>query len=261
MVFLEASRSQIIAGEKATPLSQLPQVWQDIAAGKVEVGFPNPQSYVELAQLFQYKLETGDVDLFNERPELARFQNQFGQLFGQLGRETLEFYGQDFQVQSYPDFPSLLQVFASQGKNNFNQVKVIRICQELFAEFGYELPASFYHVYLSPIYQEDIFEERALRYDPRDQAHKRPWDAALHAGKVFAVQMKLQSIASRHGFTYQHGCDCNKHLSSIDEAKGTFEYDISGPKRKRWIRSFIWTAWYEYAFFPITPNTKLLVSK
>ncbi|MGB5968738.1 MAG: hypothetical protein WA865_12865 [Spirulinaceae cyanobacterium] len=259
MVFLEASRSTTIAGEKATPISQLPQVWQDIAAGKVEVGFPNPQSYVELAQLFLYKLETGDVDLFNERPELAKLQPYFGQLFGQLGKETLEFYGQDFQVQSYPDFADLLKVFTSQGENCLNQVKVIRICQELFTEFGYELPASFYHVYLSPIYQDDLFEERALRYDPRDRDYKRPWDAALHGGKVFAIQMKLQSIASRYGFTYQHGCDCNKHLSTIDEAKGSFDYELSGAKRQRWVRSFIWTTWYEYAFFPITPNTKALV--
>ncbi|MFO5438761.1 MAG: hypothetical protein ACLBM4_08860, partial [Dolichospermum sp.] len=92
-----------------------------------------------------------------------------------------------------------------------------------------------------------------------DIEHKRAWDAILHAGKVFAMQMKVQSIASKYGFTYQHGCGCNSHLSSIDQSSGTFEYELSWEKRQRWIRSFIWTAWYEYAIFPIVPNTSYLI--
>ncbi len=78
--------------------------------------------------------------------------------------------------------------------------------------------------------------------DKRDIEHKRAWDAMLHAGKVFAIQMKVQSIASKYGFTYQHGCGCDSHLSSIDVSSGTFEYDLSSQKRHRWIRSFIWTS-------------------
>ena len=73
------------------------------------------------------------------------------------------------------------------------------------------------------------------------------------------MQMKVQSIASKYGFTYQHGCGCNSHLSSIDESSGAFEYELSLEKRQRWIRSFIWTTWYEYAIFPIVPNTSYLV--
>ena len=132
-----------------------------------------------------------------------------------------------------------------------------RIGIDLFNEFGYELPASFYHVHLAPIYRDHVFEERALRFDPRDIEHKRSWDAILHAGKVFAIQMKVQSIASKYGFTYQHGCGCNSHLSSIDVSSGAFEYELSPEKRQRWIRSFIWTAWYEYAFFAIVPKYEL----
>ncbi|MDY6939056.1 MAG: hypothetical protein SWY16_15480 [Cyanobacteriota bacterium] len=256
MLLVEAPGVRAIAGENAVAVSQLPPVWQDIASGKVEVGLADTQSFVEMAQLFQYKLECGDVDLFNERPELEHLKPAFCELFGQLALETLEFYGVDFQVGSYPDFARILEQFESAGGDRQNQIDVIRIGMELFAEFGYELPASFYHVNLSPIYQEDLFEERALRYDPRDRDVKRPWDAVLHAGKVFAIQMKLQSIASKYGFTYQHGCDCNKHLASIDPSRGTFDYEIHPQKRRRWIRSFIWTAWYEYAFFGIVPNTK-----
>lgn len=259
MHLLETPRIAAIAGENAVHISQLPIVWQKIATGEVGVGLPEPQSYVEMAQLFQYKLMQGDVDLFNERPELAEFKPSFSKLFGQLAQETLDFYGHDFKIQSYPNFQGILHDIESKGVKYANEAKVARIGIDLFDEFGYELPASFYHVHLAPIYRDHVFEERALRFDSRDLEHKRPWDAVLHAGKVFAIQMKVQSIASKYGFTYQHGCGCNSHLSSIDVSQGVFEYELGSQKRQRWIRSFIWTTWYEYAFFPIVPNTSYLV--
>ncbi len=255
MVLLQIPNLQVISGENAVSISQLPKVWQDIASQKACVGMSNSQVYVEMAQLFQYKLEHGDVDLFNE-PKLAHLKPAFCELFGQLAKETLEFYGNDFQIDNYPNFSSICEALL---KTADDSLKVARIGMELFTEFGYDLPASFYHVHLAPIYRENIFEERALRFDPRDAEHKRPWDAVLHAGKVFAIEMKIQSIASKYGFTYQHGCGCNSHLSSIDIARGAFEYELSHQKRQRWIRSFIWTMWYEYAFFHIVPNTIYLV--
>ncbi len=259
MQLLEAPDVAVIAGENAVSVSQLPSVWQDIAKGTASIGLSNPQNYVEMAQLFQYKLQHGDVDLFSDRPELAHFKLSFSQLFGQLAQETLEFYGHDFLTHNYPNFEEILHDVESKKADYANEVKVARIGMELFGEFGYELPASFYHVHLAPIYRDHVFEERALRFDKRDIEHKRSWDAVLHAGKVFAIQMKVQSIASKYGFTYQHGCGCNSHLSSIDASRGAFEYELSPEKRQRWIRSFIWTAWYEYAFFPIVPNTSYLV--
>lgn len=259
MLLLDAPQVQVIAGENAVHVSQLPTVWQDISAGIAKVGLPDLHSYIEMAQLFQYKLEKGDVDLFSDRPKLTHLKPMFAELFGQLAWETLSFYGQDFQVQNYPNFEKILHEVESKGIESADEVKVARICIELFQEFGYEMPASFYHVHLAPLNREHIFEERALRFDPRDAEHKRSWDAILHAGKVFAVQMKIQSIASKYGFTYQHGCGCNSHLSSIDRTVGAFDYELHPEKRQRWIRSFIWTAWYEYAFFPIVPNTSYLV--
>ncbi|MEC4814701.1 MAG: hypothetical protein SAK29_15690 [Scytonema sp. PMC 1069.18] len=259
MFLLDAPHVQAITGENAVAIAQLPKVWQEIAAGEARVGLANPQSYIEMAQLFQYKLEQGDVDLFNEHPELAPLKPCFTEIFGKLGRETLEFYGEDFKVEKYPDFEGIMHELESKGAGYENEVKVARISWELFQEFGYELPASFYYVHLAPIDRDSVFEERALRFDPRDREHKRPWDAVLHAGKVFAVQMKIQSIASKYGFTYQHGCGCENHLSSIDKSRGAFEYELNPEKRQRWILSFIWTAWYEYAFFPIVPNTRYLV--
>ncbi|MDZ7966637.1 MAG: hypothetical protein RM368_16950 [Nostoc sp. DedSLP03] len=259
MQLLEYPPVAVIAGENAVHVSQLPSIWQDIARGTTSVGLSQPQSYVEMAQLFLYKLERGDVDLFSDRPQLAHLIPSFSQLFAQLAWETLEFFGQDFLKHSYPNFAEILCDLESKGIDYADEVKVARIGIDLFNEFGYELPASFYHVHLAPIYRDHVFEERALRFDRRDIEHKRAWDAILHAGKVFAIQMKVQSIASKYGFTYQHGCGCNSHLSSIDVSCGAFEYELSFDKRQRWIRSFIWTAWYEYAFFAIVPNTSYLV--
>ncbi|CEJ44107.1 hypothetical protein [Umezakia ovalisporum] len=259
MQLIQAPNIAVIAEENAVPISQLPHIWQDIAAGIAKVGLHNPHSYVEMAQLFQYKLSWGDVDLFNERPELADVKSAFSQLFAQLAHETLEFYGHDFLIDSYPNFTEIIQDLESKKKEHGDELKVAHIGGELFDEFGYQLPASFYHVHLGPIYRDHVFEERALRFDKRDIVHKRSWDAVLHAGKVFAIQMKVQSIASKYGFTYHHGCGCNSHLSSIDEASGEFNYKLTSEKSQRWIRSFIWTAWYEYAFFPIVPNTRYLV--
>ena len=249
----------VIAGENAVDISQLPPIWQNIAAGKANVGFKDADFYVKMAQLFQYKLAQGDVDLFAERPELASFKSSFSQLFGKLAYETLEFYGNDFLKDQYPDFQEILKDVKSKGLEYSNEVKVALIGIDLFNEFGYDLPASFYHVHLAPIYRDHVFEERALRFDKRDIEHKRSWDAILHSGKVFAVQMKVQSIASKYGFTYHHGCGCNSHLSSIDISEGEFNYELSPEKYQRWVRSFIWTAWYEYAFFQIVPNTSYLV--
>lgn len=259
MQLLEFPNVTVIAGENAVPVTQLPSIWQDIAQGIVNIGLCNPHTYVEMAQLFLYKLEQGDVDLFNERPELNHLKPSFCQLFRQLARETLEFYGHDLLTHNYPNCAEILQDLESKGSNYADEIKVAKIGLELFDEFGYELPASFYHVHLAPIYRDHVFEERALRFDKRDIEHKRSWDAILHACKVFAMQMKVQSIASKYGFTYQHGCGCNSHLSAIDLSRGAFEYELGSEKRDRWIRSFIWTAWYEYAFFPIVPNTSYLV--
>lgn len=69
MLLLESPSLEVIKNEKAVPVSQLPKIWQDIADGSANVGFSSKQIYVEMAQLFQYKLEQGDVDLFNEHAE------------------------------------------------------------------------------------------------------------------------------------------------------------------------------------------------
>jgi len=249
--------SCIISGEKAAALGQLPPVWQAIAQEEAPVGMADRTAYVHLAQLSLYKFEHAEVELFDERPELDRFKPIYAQLLGPLAWEALDYFGDDFLLERYPNVDRILAEAKRSGDRN--TVKVAQIGVDLFHTFGYDLPASFYAVHLAPLTRDHIFEERALRYDPRDQHHKQPWDAILHACKVFAIQMKVQSIASQYGFTYQHGCACNSHLSNIDRATGAFEYEIAPEKRLRWLRSFLWTAWYEYALFNLIPNTAYLV--
>ena len=269
--------AEIIAGENATPIGELPESWQAIAQGESNTRLSAPNVIVAMAQLFHYKLTHCDVDLFHERPELSHLQGCTSDLLGQLATETLEFYGNDFRVRRYPDFDTVFRELerreleekeseekelktreSEKAEQRIHRFNIARIGVDLFSEFGYDVPASFYHVHLAPLYRDRVFEERALRFDPRDQHHKRPWDAVLHAGKVFAIQAKIQSIASQYGLTYQHGCGCDSHVSAIDQAAGTFEYDLDTPKRNRWLRSYLWTMWYEYAFFGLIPNTAYL---
>ncbi len=249
--------SCIISGEKAAALSQLPPIWQAIAQEDAPVGMRDRTAYVHLAQLFLYKFDHAEVELFDERPELDRFKPIYAQLLGPLAWDALDFFGEDFLLERYPNFDGILAT--AQRRGDHNAIKVAQIGLDLFREFGYDMPASFYAVHLAPLTRDHVFEERALRYDPRDRNHKQPWDAILHACKVFAIQMKVQSIASQQGLTYQHGCACNSHLSSIDPMSGAFDYVISPEKRLRWLRSFLWTAWYEYALFSLIPNTAYLV--
>ena len=136
----------LISGEKAATLAQLPPIWQAIAQGKADVGISDAQAYLHLAQLFLYKFENGDVDLFQDRPHLQRFQPMFGQLLGPLAWETLAFYGEDFLKERYPNFPAILNQAKTQYGPDSDAVKVAQIGLDLFNEFGYDLPASFYDI-------------------------------------------------------------------------------------------------------------------
>ena len=140
-----ALEQTVIAGENATPVSELPETWQAIANGTSNVRLRDPQAYVKMAQLFHYKLSHGDVDLFNERPEIAHLKSSFCELLGQLATETLAFYGQDFQVKDYPDFDIIFREL-ERRKVEAERLNVARIGIDLFSEFGYDLPASFYRV-------------------------------------------------------------------------------------------------------------------
>ena len=52
MQIQEDPKVAFIVGENAVTLSQLPSVWQDIAKGRANVRFSNPQIYVEMGDLY-----------------------------------------------------------------------------------------------------------------------------------------------------------------------------------------------------------------
>ncbi|MEO0968037.1 MAG: hypothetical protein AAFX80_06750 [Cyanobacteria bacterium J06639_18] len=248
----------LIVGEQAIPLNQLPQSWQDIYAGKSNTKLSDPEAYVKMAQLFLYKMSRGDVDLFNDSETLEHLKPAFCEIFGKLAWEALDFYGEDFKVDNYPNFNLIAQELPP-GDDRAEREKVVEIAKALFAEFGYDLPASFYRVHLAPIYREEVSEIRPLRFSEEDKKNARAWDASLHGQKVFPIQLMVQSISSKHGFFQEHGCGCDHGLTRIGTTNSSFDYQIRPERRTTWIRDFIWTIWYEYAFFKFTPVTKFLV--
>lgn len=207
-----------IAGEKAAALIELPRSWQNPTL---------PESYVNMARLF-----------------LARMR-EFG--MEPLANDALEFYGRDFAADAYPDFAAL------QGDGD--AATIIAITQDLFAEFGYAMPASFYWLHLDMAVRDDMTKKLYLRSEPAYADRARGFDAALHGQKVFAVQMKIQSIASQYGLTFLHGCKCG---SCVAVQKDAFGYDIPAADRTETLRAFVWTMMYEYAIYPVTPVAEYL---
>jgi len=254
------SLSVVIEGEQATSVDRLPQSWQDIYAGKSNTKLSNPEEYVKMAQLFLHKMSSGDVDLFNESDDLHHLKPAFCQIFGTLGWEALEFYGKDFDVERYPNFDSIEKQLSPEEEDYHNRKQIVEIGKALFAEFGYDLPASFYHVHLAPVYREEVSEVRPLRFSEEDKLNARAWDASLHGQKVFPIQLMVQSISSKHGFFQEHGCGCNHAMARVGATDTSFDYQIRPEMRLTWIRDFIWTVWYEYAFFKFVPVTRFLIN-
>ncbi|MGD1873254.1 MAG: hypothetical protein ACFB02_09410 [Mastigocoleus sp.] len=260
-----------IEGEAALTIDQLPQSWQNIYAGTSNTKLSDPKTYVKMAQLFLYKMSHGDVDLFNS-PDNSSDNNSnhllaisndlkpaFCKIFGTLATEALDFYGKDFEVDKYPEFDSIEKLLSSEEEDYQERKKILEIGRALFEEFGYDLPASFYHVHLAPIYREEVSEIRPLRFSEEDKNHARAWDASLHGQKVFPIQLTVQSISSKHGYFQEHGCGCNHAMTRVGATETSFDYQIRPAMRDTWIRDFIWTIWYEYAFFKFTPVTRFLV--
>ncbi|MEO1376978.1 MAG: hypothetical protein AAFW70_22325 [Cyanobacteria bacterium J06635_10] len=248
-----------IKGEQATPVNKLPQSWQNILTGKSNTKLSNPEEYVNMAQLFLHKMSRGDVDLFNESEGFEHLKPAFCEIFGSLAWEALDFYGKDFEIDRYPNFDLIEKELSPEDEDYTGRKQIVEIGKALFEEFGYDLPASFYHVHLAPIYREEVSEIRPLRFSESDKNHARAWDASLHGQKVFPIQLMVQSISSKHGFFQEHGCGCNHAMTRVGATDTSFDYQIRPEMRNTWIRDFIWTVWYEYAFFNFVPVTRFLV--
>jgi hypothetical protein len=248
-----------ISGENAVSIESLPKVWQHIAAGGQGYKMRDRESFVKMAQLFLYKMQEGDVELFTERSEFQDQKEAFTTIMKQLAWETLEFYGVDFHESRYPDF-SLLRASLDKNDPEYKEKEaIISLTEELFEEFRYDMPASFYYVHLSPLKRDFVSQMVPLRFSEDEKKYARQWDAALHGQKVFPIQLFIQSISSKYGFFWEHGCGCNHRLAQKGKTNTTFAYAINPEMKETWKRDYIWTCWYEYALFNLVPTTKFLV--
>lgn len=250
-----------IIEEEAIAFDNLPKIWQDISTNSVKTGITDKQAYIEMAQLFAAKFHFGDVDLFNKTTEFGENKDSFIALFSKLADETLEYFGNDFLISSYPNFDEIQQELDSSNPEYKDKQNIVQIAKDLFNEFKYDFPALFYWVHLAPLSRSEVREIRPLRFSESDKQNARAWDANLHGQKVFPIQMKIQSISSKYGFVWEHGCGCNHGLSRVGKIDEQFTYNLKPEMKKTWMRDFVWTVWYEYAFSMFTPVTQYLTGK
>jgi hypothetical protein len=249
----------IVNGEIASSIEMLPVAWQKIAAGDIKLKTQYADELVTMVQLFDYKMRNAQIDLFlNDR--FTKHKEMLKGLLGDLAQETLEFYANDFQADSYPDFADI-RTYCLKQSDAEDRLRVLAVAEDLFKEFGYDMPASFYEVHLAPIFRDSIDEIRYLRFSPQDRMNARAWDAVLHAEKVFAVQMKIQSITSKHGFTWEHGCSCSHRLNDYEMKLGRqgFDYEIDPDLADNMRKAYLWTLFGEYAYFGLWPISSSLL--
>ena len=242
----ELSASSILQGVEAAAVSNLPEIWQQILAGKVKVGHSNPSFLVALARLFYTKATDRSSEIFqqDELQQSADFQS----FYGKGAQETLAFFGHDFLQSAYPDFDLALET--ARAKDGAD--RVVAFARAVFDDLGYDLPASFYWMLLCPIGRGAIHEARPMFFDPQMQGVKRAYDACLHGFNVTAILMRVQAHASEQGLLVQHGCGCDHSLAQLipGKAKLSFEFESDKGRRKA-LTAYVWRCWNEYLLFPL----------
>lgn len=176
----------IIHGKPAAPLSALPPVWRKIAN----------QDYVQAAQLFHY----------HGTP---------------LAMEALSAIGRDFDRARYPDFNVCLQ----QAETDVAR-KTVQAVQALFAEFGYDVPASFYQVILATVLRDDAKVLMGMFKNKKQLMQDRLWDAVLHAMLlVTPVGLRVQSVLSQYGLRFIHVMNCGCKVEENVDAPFSIQLD------------------------------------
>ena len=242
------SISALLTGVDVVSLEELPPIWQRIANREVAIGHPEPDFLVVLARLFLTKAT-------DRSPEVFQSGFDFQSFYRQGAMSTLEFFGQDFRTTAYPDLNRVMQTArATDGAE-----RVVAFVQEVFSQLGYALPACFYWMLLCPIERVSIYEARPMFFDPQMQGVKRAYDACLHSLNVTAVQMLVQSCASRQGLLIQHGCGCDHSLAQLipGSAEVAFAFESELGRRKA-ITAYLWRCWNEYLLFPLGVHAESL---
>lgn len=177
-----AEITQIIRGKPASPISTLPQIWQRLEKSTSGTALSDKAraDYVEAAQLFRY----------HNTP---------------LAREALSAIGNDFAIAAYPDLSALAAQAESQLAAN-----VISGVSALFAEFGYDVPASFYNIILETLNAAEEEQDLAMFKNKKVLMLDRLRDAVLHAMLlVTPVGLYVQSVLSQHGVRFVHLMNCS----------------------------------------------------
>jgi hypothetical protein len=228
---------ETIYGEPVCPIDRLPQPWPDIAAGREGCAHPEKDKLVDFMRLFYTKMTIDSM-----RHDLAR--------------QSVAFYGHDWNGESYPSFGVLHQDIAMAADPQAPEIRLKRHVLALFQRYGYLMPGSFYRAHLLPLQRSNLFEVRYLRFSKSDERHVRETDAILHAQNVFGIHDEIQAMASEEGFRWNHGCDCKHSLGQLVPTASRYDYRIPDEEFPEAVRTYIWRMLHEYALFPLTVTTR-----
>ena len=259
MVFTPVAPSQsltTIQGEPAVPLDNMPASWRRIVTGD---WMNEPKVYTAMAQVFLAKHQQGNV-LFCERPETAHLKAAYCEGNGQLAYEAVAHYGDAFLPESYPHFGQIRAAIESDQtiEQTPERLALIDTVSDLFDELGYDVPATFYWTFLHPLQRDDLFELRSFRFSEQDLGVARQFDAILHGGYVSMLRRLIDSISSRHGYFFEHGCGCESHLAKLKPCDSSFIYELPAATRRKTLRAFFWSVMEEYLLFAQRAATRLV---
>jgi hypothetical protein len=243
-----------IYGEPAVPLHNMPESWQQIAAG---TWMSEPTVYTAMAQVFLAKHQYGHV-LFLERSTTAHLKQAYCEGNGQLAWEAVQHYGEAFLPERYPNSQELRHQVQSVSSQQTERMALINIVSDLFDELGYDVPSTFYWTFLHPLQRSDLFEIRSFRFSEQDLAVARQFDAILHGGYVSMLRRLIDSVSSRYGYFIEHGCGCENHLAKLKTCDTSFEYRLPSETRRKTLRAFLWSVMEEYLLFEQRAATRLV---
>lgn len=242
-----------IMGEPAVPMEAMPECWQKIADGN---WMSEPRVYAAMAQVFLAKHQQGHV-LFSERPDTEHLHRAYCEGNGKLAWEAVEYFGQAFLPEAYPDLTQIRQVVSADTQSRERQ-SLVDIVADLFSELGHDVPSTFYWTFLHPLQRTDLFEVRSFRFSEQDIAIARQFDAILHGGYVSILRRLIDSVSSQYGYFIEHGCGCDNHLAKIKPCDSAFTYTIPTEARQKTLRAFFWSILEEYLLFEQRAATRLV---
>lgn len=216
--------TQIIKGMPAMPTQSLPQIWQDLVKSSSGTGLEPAQrhDYIEAAQLFR----------FHNTP---------------LCMEALSAIGMDFRLEAYPDFATL----EASSSDAFTQ-KIVAVTKDLFNEFGFAVPASFYNVILESGSTSQLLK---MFKNKANLMQDRLFDAVLHASLlVTPIGLFVQSKMSQHGLRFMHVMNCGCDINLCTDEPFVIRLDCE--LKPAYLQNMLAAAFEQYGVNAATSRTK-----